>query len=148
MEVYDPESVDWDSFFANQSAGNKNYDNFVARRGTGLGNILKALRRFAVPLLKKAGKAALQRGARMAKEEAISAGKAMLNDLSQEQHAPVSHIVRDRAREGALKFGQRVRRGRGLGSTIKKKTKEASLGIVKSEKPKRGRLNQPALRRR
>jgi len=161
MEVYNPEIVDWNYFFASSAmaSGNKNYDNFIPRRGAGLGAALRLLARIGGPLLKKAGragiqlakkgaKAALRKGSQMAKEEAINAGRQMLNDLSQKRHAPVTHVVRDRAREGALKFAQRVRRGRGLGSTSKKGSKKSSLGIVKSERPKRGRQIFPSLHRK
>jgi len=160
MEVYDPETVDWQAFLLSPSPENANrrYDNFVARRGTGLGNVLRSFVRIIRPLLKKAGraginvvkthgKALLKQGARMAKDEAINIGKAVLDDLSKDNHGPVTHVVRDRAREGALRFAQKVRGGRGLGSTTKGKT-TPSLGIVKSEQLKRGRQQLPPVKRR
>jgi len=158
MEVYDPETVDWYAFLLSPSPENaiRRFDNFVARRGTGLGNVLRSLVRIIRPLLKKAGraginvaktqgKAILKRGARIAKDEAINVGKAVLDDLSKDHHAPVTHIIRDRTREASLKFAQRVRRGRGLGSTNKRK-QTSSLGIVKAERPKRGRALLPPVK--
>lgn len=149
MTEFDPNTVDWTDFFAPRPAeGDLVF--LPKRRGGSLLGALKGFSRVLRPLLrrgvqvgvtaaKKGAKAAVRTGARMAKEEAIKAGKAMLNDFSQDNHAPVTHVIRDRAREAALKMAQRVRQGKGLGSNRIKGKRSSKLGIVKTSPPKRGR---------
>lgn len=161
--AYEPSSVDWGSFFESSAGkGNKSYDNFLIHGhgpwAAALG-ALKILGRKAIPigkkLLKESGKRAGQYLARVAKEEGIKTGQKILNDLSQPKHNKVTHVIRDRAREGVVQFASRVRkgqggtrRGHGLGSTSTKGKKSPSLGIVKSERPKSGREYRPPLKKK
>ena len=157
--MLNPETVDWNEFFTPPSSAGDDLIFFQRRRGAGnmLGmasSLLHRLRPLARRVAqtgwkaaKTGAKAAVKRSARMAKEEAINAGRAMLDDFSQERQKPFTHVVRDRAREGALKFAKRMRQGRGLGASAIKRKKKEELVIVKSARPTKGarRLLKPAI---
>lgn len=135
---FDPDTVDWNLFFANQQGGSLYFQGLPYQRGYGIGSLFASLYRYLLPIGKEVGKA-------IGKEGLQTTARVLSNVV---EGVNPKNAIQVETKEGLRKLlkqgSEKLQKGQGRKKTIKakkptKKTKTytrlAGKTVVKSKTP-------------